>query len=164
MGVTETCMTRREVTELTKTREMTRIGERLHGVEEKDGVKDAHTHTQVARDNGGELAERVGTRCEQLGSLPREKGEGVCPREAGHGQVSSVVPREVEGGECCGRVHAELGGYEGPGSSCSGENPRRECPGVCGEECCPQCECPRVCGCECGPGVCGVAVRVYQRV
>ena len=51
---------------------MTRIGERLHGVEEKDEVKDAHTHThtQVARDNGGELAERVGTRCEQL--------EGVC--------------------------------------------------------------------------------------
>ena len=55
------------------------------------------THTQVARDNGGELAERVGTRCEQLGVLPRERGEGVCPLEAGHGQVDSVVPREVEG-------------------------------------------------------------------
>ena len=42
-GVTETCTARREVTELTKTRET--VEERLHGVEEKDGVKDAHTHT-----------------------------------------------------------------------------------------------------------------------
>ena len=42
IGVTETCTseTRREVTELTETRE---IEKRLHG---KDGVKeDAHTHT-----------------------------------------------------------------------------------------------------------------------
>ena len=40
IGVTETCTseTRREVTELTETRE---IEERLHGT---DGVKDAHTH------------------------------------------------------------------------------------------------------------------------
>ena len=48
--VTETCTgeTRREVTELTKTREITReVVERLHGVEEKDGVKDAHTHTHT---------------------------------------------------------------------------------------------------------------------
>ena len=41
IGVTETCTSeiRREVTELTETRE---VGERLHGVEEE---KDAHTHT-----------------------------------------------------------------------------------------------------------------------
>ena len=74
------------------------VVERLHGVVETDGVKeDAHTHThmQVARDNGGELAERVGTRCEQLVVLPREQGEGVCPLEAGHDQVSSVVPRPL---------------------------------------------------------------------
>ena len=76
--VTETCTreTRRQVTEYTETREITEIGERLHGVEEEE---DAHTHIQVARDNGGELAERVETRCEQLGVLPRERGEGVCP-------------------------------------------------------------------------------------
>ena len=80
------------VTEYTETREM--IGERLHGVEEEE---DAHTHTQVARDNEGELAQRVGTRCEQLGSLPRERGEGVCPLEVGRDQVDSVVPREFEG-------------------------------------------------------------------
>ena len=48
------------------------------------------------RDNGGELAERVGTRCEQLGVLPREQGEGVCPLEVGHDQGNSVVPHEVE--------------------------------------------------------------------
>ena len=63
-GVTETCTreTRHvEVTECTETREMTRVEERLHGVEVKD--THTHTHTQVARDTGGELAERVGTRC-----------------------------------------------------------------------------------------------------
>ena len=63
---TSTRETRREVTELTETREVTRekVVERLHGVEEKDGVVGrAHTHTQVARDNEGGLAERVGTRC-----------------------------------------------------------------------------------------------------
>ena len=41
-GVTETCTAGRQVTELTETREMTRIEERQHG---GDGVKDAHTHT-----------------------------------------------------------------------------------------------------------------------
>ena len=92
-GEETTCTreTRCEVTEYTETREA--IEERLHGVEEEG---DAHTHTQLARDNGGELAEHVGTRCEQLGVLPREQGEGVCPLEAGHGQGNSVVPREVE--------------------------------------------------------------------
>ena len=113
---TSTRETRREVTELVETRE---VVERLHG----DVVGDAHTHIQVARDNGGELAERVETRCEQLGSLPREQGEGVCPLEAGHGQVSSVVPREVEGVSAADGCTQSLGGYRGPGSSCGGENP-----------------------------------------
>ena len=76
----------------------------------------AHTHTQVARDNGGELAERVGTRCEQLGSLPREQGEGVCPLEAGHDQVSSVVPREVEEVSAADGCARSLGGVETPGA------------------------------------------------
>ena len=47
IGVTETCTseTRRQVTELTETRE---VVERLHGVEETDGVKeDVHTHTHT---------------------------------------------------------------------------------------------------------------------
>ena len=41
---TSTRETRRQVTECTETREMTRIGERLHGVEEEE--EDAHTHTR----------------------------------------------------------------------------------------------------------------------
>ena len=72
MTVTETCtrITRRQVTEYTETREITEIGERLHGVEEEG---DAHTHIQVARDNGGELAERVETSwVSSLGNKGRE--------------------------------------------------------------------------------------------
>ena len=53
------------MTECTETRE-------IEG--ELDGVKDArtHTHTEVVEDNGGELAERVETRCRQLVGLLRE--------------------------------------------------------------------------------------------
>ena len=98
------------MTELT---EMKKIEERLHGT---DGVEDAHTHTQVARDNGGELAERVGTRCEQLGVLPRERGEGVCPLEAGRDQGNSVVPREVEGVSAADGCTRSLGGVKTPGA------------------------------------------------
>ena len=94
MGVTEMCTseTRRKVTELTETRE---IDEGLHG---KDGVKEAaHTHTEVVEDNGGELAERVGTRCGQLDSLLRERRATLCSLEVGLDQVGSIVPREFEG-------------------------------------------------------------------
>ena len=113
----ETCTSetvRREVTELTETREMTRIEERLHG----DVVKDAHTHThtEVVRDNSGELAERVGTRCEQLVVLPREQGEGVFPLEAGHDQGNSVVPREVEEVSAADGCTQSLGGMKTPGA------------------------------------------------
>ena len=75
-----------------------------------------HTHTQVVEDNVGELAERVGTRCEQLGVLPREQGEGVCPLEAGHDQVNSVVPREVEARSAADGCTQSLGGMKAPGA------------------------------------------------
>ena len=68
------------------------------------------------RDNGGELAERVETRCEQLVSLPREQGEGVFPLEAGHGQVSSVVPREVEEVSAADGCTRSLGVVKTPGA------------------------------------------------
>ena len=113
MWVTETCTseTRRQVTELTETRE---VEERLHS---KDGVVgDTRTHTQVARDNGGELAERVGTRCEQLGGLPREQRETLCPLEAGLGQGNTVVPREVEGVSAADGCARSLGGMKTPGA------------------------------------------------
>ena len=75
-----------------------------------------HTHMQVARDNEGELAEHVGTRCEQQGDLPRERGEGVCPLEAGHDQVDSVVPREVEEVSAVDGCTWSLGGMKTPGA------------------------------------------------
>ena len=58
----------------------------------------------------------MGTRCEQLGSLPRERGEGVCPLEAGHDQVDSVVPCEVEGKSAVDGCTRSLGGMEAPGA------------------------------------------------
>ena len=99
--VTELAETRRgmqELKEIPETREMGTVEERLHG---KDGVGEVkgteHTHTEVVEDNGGEMAERVGTRCGQLGGLLRERGEVVCPLEGIHDQVGSVVPSGVEG-------------------------------------------------------------------
>ena len=61
-------------------------------------------------DNGGGLAERVETRCGQLGSLPRERREALCPLEAGHDQVDSVVPREFEGKSAADGCMRSLGG------------------------------------------------------
>ena len=95
--VTELAETRREtqeLTEITEMREMGTVEERLH---DTDGVKDEHTHTEVVEDNGGELAERVETRCRQLDGRLQERGEGVFPLEATHDQVSSVVPSGVYG-------------------------------------------------------------------
>ena len=93
------------MTELTGTRE---IEERLHG---GDGVGDAHTHTLVARDNGGGLPQRVETRCGQLGVLPREQRETLCPLEAG-----PVLPREFEGTSAVDGCTRSLGGIEAPGA------------------------------------------------
>ena len=89
-----------------------------------------HTHIERVRDNGGGLAERVGTRCEQLGVLPREKGEGVCPLEAGHDQADSVVPREVEGVRAADGCTQSLGGIETPGALVVARIPR-VCVPVC---------------------------------
>ena len=92
------------MTELTETRE---IEERRHG---KDGVEeDAHTHTEVVEDNGGELAECVDTRCGQLVGLRRERSETLCPLEADHDQVSSVMPSEVEGASAVDGCTRSLG-------------------------------------------------------
>ena len=137
-GVTETCTAGRvrQVTELTGTRE---VEKKRHSTDE---VKAAHTHTELARDDEGER-ERVETRCGQLGVLPRERREALCPLEAGHGQVNSVMPREVEGVSAADGCTRSLGGVKTPGAL--------EVARV-----------PSVCGGECGPGVRGVAVRVHQ--
>ena len=75
-----------------------------------------NTHTEVVRPNGGGLAERVGTRCEQLVGLLRERGEVVCPLEADHDQVGSVVPGGVEGASAANGCTRSLGGREAPGA------------------------------------------------
>ena len=75
----------------TETNKCTEIRE-IEG--ELDGVSDEHTHTEVARLNEGELAQRVETRCRQRNSLLRERRETLCSLEADLDQVSSVVSDE----------------------------------------------------------------------
>ena len=104
----ETCETRHEVTECTETWE---IEGELNGVKE-----DEHTHTEVVEDYGGEFAERVGTRCRQLGGLLQERGEGVCPLEAVYDQVGPVEFRGVEGASAVDGCTESLGGMEAPGA------------------------------------------------
>ena len=87
------------------------------------------------KDNGGELAERVVTRCGQLGGLLRERGEVVCPLEAIHDQVGSVVSSEFEGASAADRYTESLGGYRDPGTLRGDTSPNGECPGVCVHEC-----------------------------
>ena len=67
-------------------------------------------------DNGGELVERVGPRCEQLDSLLEERRETLCPLEAIHYQVGSVVPKGVEGMSAVDECTESLGGMEAPGT------------------------------------------------
>ena len=81
-----------------------------------DGDKDEHTHTEVVEDNGGELAGCLETQCEQLDSLLQERGEGVCPLEATHDQVGSVVSSEFEGASAVDGCTRSLGGMEAPGT------------------------------------------------
>ena len=95
----------------------------------RGGRTRTHTHRD-SEGQWGELAERVGTRCEQLGVLPREPGEGVCPLEAGHGQVDSVVPREVEGVSAVDGCTRSLGGVKTPGALVEARIPRVSVP-VC---------------------------------
>ena len=78
---------------------------------ELDGVSDEHTRTEVVEDNGGGLAERVGTRCGQRDSLLRERRETLCPLEADHDQVGSVVPCEVEGKSAANGCTRSLGAW-----------------------------------------------------
>ena len=72
---------------------METVEERLH---EKDGVKDEHTHIELARDHEGELGECLVTRCKQLDSLLQERRETLFSLEADHDQVGPVELCEVE--------------------------------------------------------------------
>ena len=116
------------------------VEKRLH---DTDGVGDEHTHTEVARLNGGELAQRVETRCRQRGSLLQERGEEYAP-------LKRIVTKWVR--SSCAKLRGRVlwtsarraWGYGGPGNPCGDTNPQ------CGYEC------------DC-PGVCGVEVCVHER-
>ena len=67
-------------------------------------------------DNGGELAQRVETRCRQLVSLLRERRETLCPLEADRDQVGPVELCEVEGMSAVDGCTRSLGDMETPGA------------------------------------------------
>ena len=109
-GVTETC-TARHVETTERIKELTETREIKGEVEE---IKNEHTHMELARLNGGELAECVETRCEQRDSLLMERGEGICPLEVVHDQVGPVELRGVEGMSEANGCTRSLGGMEAP--------------------------------------------------
>ena len=78
--------------------------------------EDEHTHTEVVEDNGGELAQCVGTRCRQLVGLLRERRETLFPLEPDHDKVSPVVLSGVEGASAANGCTPSLGGMETPGA------------------------------------------------
>ena len=112
----ETCKTRREgstkklkeVTEkltetetqdLKKLKETTEMKTETWGLEEVEGKRqeiDEHTQVEIGKDNGVELEERIGTRCEHQDSLLQEQREMVGSLEVDCDQVGPVGPNEVE--------------------------------------------------------------------
>ena len=71
---------------------------------------------ELARLNGGELADCVVTRCKQLDSLLQERRETRCSLEADHDQVSSVVSSVLEGASAVDKCTPSLGVMEAPGT------------------------------------------------
>ena len=63
-------------------------------------------------DHGGELADCVVTRCEQLNSLLMERRETLCSLEAIHDQVGPVELCELEGASAVDGCTRSLGGME----------------------------------------------------
>jgi len=100
-----------------ETRGIDKLEERLH---DKEGVEETketeHTHREVARDHGGELADCFVTRCEQLDSLLQERRERLCSLEAIHDQLSPVELCELEGASAVDRYTRSLGVMEAPGT------------------------------------------------
>ena len=70
----------------------------------------------VVGDNGGELGECFMAWYKQQDILLQERGEGICPLEADHDQVGSVVPCEVRGASAVNGYTRRLGGMEAPGA------------------------------------------------
>ena len=70
----------------------------------------------VIGDNGVELGECFVARYKQQDSLLQERGEGICPLEAIHDQVSPVELCGVEGASAVDGCTRSLGGMEAPGT------------------------------------------------
>ena len=114
--MTETCTRHVETREIIKekTEIINEVTEKLKEVEvtetqELKETKDEHTHMEFARDNEGELGECLVARCKQQDSLLQERGEGICPLEADHDEVSSVAPCEVWGASAVNGCMRSLG-------------------------------------------------------
>ena len=96
-----------------ETWDIEKVEERLH---DKDGVKDEHTHIELARDDEGELRECLVTRCKQLDSLLQERRETLFSLEADHDQVGPVELCEVQEIIATNGYTRSLGGIEAPGT------------------------------------------------
>uniref|UniRef100_A0A8C4NH12 Uncharacterized protein n=1 Tax=Eptatretus burgeri TaxID=7764 RepID=A0A8C4NH12_EPTBU len=113
-GETETCIRHvktQELKEIIETREIEKVEERIH---DEDGVKDEHTHMELARDDEGELGECVVTWCKQPDGLLMERGEGIFPLEVDLEQVGPVELCELEGASAVDGCTWSLGGLETP--------------------------------------------------
>ena len=86
---------------------------------------------ELARLNGGELADCLVTRCGQLDSLLQERRETLCSLEAIHDQVGSVVSSEIERASAVDECTRGLGGMKAPGTLVVDAKPQRGCFGVC---------------------------------
>ena len=95
-----------------------------------------HTHTELARDHEGELAECLVTRYKQQDGPLQERGEGMCPLEADHDQVSPVVPSELGGVSATNGYTRSLGVMKTPGALVVAQIPSANVPvSVCVYEC-----------------------------
>ena len=108
----------------------------LEEVEEKLQEIDGHTQVKIMRDNGVELVECIGTRCEHQDSLLQEQREMVGSLKVDYDQVGPVGPNEVERVSDANGSMQRLGGSGGFGIPCEDSHPRCDC---------PRCDCPGVC-------------------
>ena len=108
-----------EVTELTETQRETQELKEITETEETSGevkkTNDEHTHTELAKDNKGELGECLVARCEQPDGLLQERRETLCSLEADHDQVGPVELCELGGASAANGCTQSLGGMEAPG-------------------------------------------------
>ena len=107
----------------------------LEEVEEKLQEIDGHTQVKIMKDNGVELVECIGTRCEHQGSLLQEQREMVGFLEVDCDQVGPVGPNEIEQVSNANGSMQSLGGVEASGSLVRTPTPDVIVPDVIAPEC-----------------------------